>query len=212
VSAEDDDARIADATNALDLGRDHTAARLRSMLPQVEHGSDKVKGMAGSLTDSVGAAADQVSARAGDYSDQLKRGAHHLGDNVAASGRRMRSQGRQAKNRLLEAFYQQPIALGAIGIAVGAAIGGALPRTRTEDEVMGETRDQLLQKAEEVGREGLARVQKTAEAAVSAGRDEAERQGITPDAVVGGPEIGAPEQSSAVGATEEKSDGTSPIR
>jgi hypothetical protein len=34
VSAEDDDARIADATNALDLGRDHTAARLRSMLPQ----------------------------------------------------------------------------------------------------------------------------------------------------------------------------------
>jgi hypothetical protein len=34
VSAEDDDARIADARNALDLGRDHTAARLRSMLPQ----------------------------------------------------------------------------------------------------------------------------------------------------------------------------------
>ena len=36
-----------------------------------------------------------------------------------------------------------PLALGAVGLAIGAVVAAALPRTRREDELMGEQRDRL---------------------------------------------------------------------
>ncbi|HZM37213.1 MAG TPA: DUF3618 domain-containing protein [Burkholderiales bacterium] len=46
-----------------------------------------------------------------------------------------------------------PLALGAVGLAIGAVIAAALPRTRKEDELMGEQRDRLAGQAKELGRE-----------------------------------------------------------
>ena len=37
--------------------------------------------------------------------------------------------------------------LGALGLALGATLGASLPRTETEDEVVGETRDDLMKTA-----------------------------------------------------------------
>ncbi len=42
-----------------------------------------------------------------------------------------------------EIIEQQPLVLGAIGLAVGALVGAMLPRTRMEDEYLGEARDQI---------------------------------------------------------------------
>ena len=44
--------------------------------------------------------------------------------------------------------------LGAFGLAVGAALGGALPPSETEDRLMGKTGDRLQRRAAEAGREG----------------------------------------------------------
>ena len=46
---------------------------------------------------------------------------------------------------------------------------------------MGDTRDRLKRRATEVGREQMARAEAAAGAAYEAGRDEAERQGLTPE-------------------------------
>jgi hypothetical protein len=50
---------------------------------------------------------------------------------------------------------EQPLALGAIGLAVGALLAAAAPRTRTENELMGEASDRLAERAKEAGREQL---------------------------------------------------------
>jgi len=47
---------------------------------------------------------------------------------------------------------EQPLALGAIGVAIGAALAAALPRTRKEDELMGAASEQLTQKAQDVAK------------------------------------------------------------
>jgi len=48
---------------------------------------------------------------------------------------------------------EQPLALGAIGLALGALIAASAPRTRREDRLMGGTSDRLMDEAKKFGRE-----------------------------------------------------------
>lgn len=52
-------------------------------------------------------------------------------------------QGRDAIRGLGSLAEEQPLVLGALALAIGAAIGGALPRTRTEDSLIGAQADSL---------------------------------------------------------------------
>jgi len=55
---------------------------------------------------------------------------------------------REGFNQLLE---EQPLILGAVGLAVGAMIGAAFPSTEQEDRLVGEIRDKTLNKGKELG-------------------------------------------------------------
>ena len=69
--------------------------------------------------------------------------------------------------RKARGFHQrQPLATGAIAVGVGALLAALLPRTRTEDQMMGERRDALMQQAELTLRDELARAAATGEAAL----------------------------------------------
>ena len=52
-----------------------------------------------------------------------------------------------------------PLVVGAIAVAVGAAIGLALPSTEKEDELLGEAKDRLLEGAKSVAGEALHQVE-----------------------------------------------------
>jgi len=48
-------------------------------------------------------------------------------------------------------LQENPLVLGAAAFAVGAVVGLAIPSTDYEGELMGETRDDLLRKAQNTG-------------------------------------------------------------
>src|SRR5690606_2721174 len=48
------------------------------------------------------------------------------------------------RERASDFFEEQPLVAGALALAVGAAIGGLLPRTRREDSAIGSYRDQVF--------------------------------------------------------------------
>ncbi|PRY93743.1 uncharacterized protein DUF3618 [Hasllibacter halocynthiae] len=73
---------------------------------------------------------------------------------------------RNARSGANDFFSEQPLVAGAIAVAVGAAVGGMLPRTRREDEVFGAYRDQLFDEAERVFQEERSRIEAAAIAAV----------------------------------------------
>lgn len=55
----------------------------------------------------------------------------------------------QASQRIWDFCKDQPLVVAGLGLAIGAAIGSAIPVTEAERRLMGETSDQLKQKAQE---------------------------------------------------------------
>jgi len=94
---------------------------------------------------------------------------------TAQSAREGLSRGADLAQRQLERarggyewiLREQPLALAAIGVAVGALLAAAAPRTRAEDEWMGEASDRLTERAKEAGREQIERASDALRSAAS---------------------------------------------
>lgn len=74
---------------------------------------------------------------------------------------------------------KQPLALGAIGLAIGAGIAAALPVSDMEQDYFGEASDAVRAKASEFVSEQGARVASVADDVVGAATEEARNQGLT---------------------------------
>ncbi|MCA1776474.1 MAG: hypothetical protein LC676_12935 [Loktanella sp.] len=96
-------------------------------------------------------------------------------ERAIAAGREMNRQAHHAQDRSIDLFERQPLIVGAIAFAIGAAIGAALPRTRLEDSTFGATRDDLVAEAERIYEEEKIR----ARAAIKEAGSEAQ-QALTP--------------------------------
>jgi hypothetical protein len=83
------------------------------------------------------------------------------------------------RSSLTDVFRAQPLALGAIGLAIGAGIAAALPPSEMEAAYLGETSDTVKAKAGEFAAEQTARATTVAGAVMGAVSEEARRQGLT---------------------------------
>jgi hypothetical protein len=83
------------------------------------------------------------------------------------------------RSNLTDVFRAQPLALGAIGLAIGAGIAAAFPPSEMEAAYLGETSDTVKAKAGEFAAEQTAQATAVAGAVVGAIGDEARRQGLT---------------------------------
>ena len=110
--------------------------------------------------------------RVSETGEQLWHGARDASDRASYYGRRVR-------RGFFDTLHEQPLVLGALGLAAGAAIGAALPATEKEDEWLGDSRDRLKERAKEAGWEQVERARAAAGAAYGAAREEAERQGLS---------------------------------
>ena len=114
----------------------------------------------------AGAAGERLKARASELSARAREVADSVSEKVGAStesarvrltelGSRSRERYQRARGSVNHVIEEQPLVLGAIGLAVGAVLGASLPRTRQEDQWMGETRDRLLDSAKQNAREQM---------------------------------------------------------
>ena len=67
---------------------------------------------------------------------------------------------------------ENPLAVGAVALAVGAVVGLAIPLTQKENEYMGEYRDNVLEKAQTTAQDALGTVKQMATEAQKAITDE----------------------------------------
>jgi hypothetical protein len=83
------------------------------------------------------------------------------------------------RSNLTELFRARPLALGAIGLAIGAGIAAALPPSEAEAAYLGETSDAVKAKATEFAAEQTARATTVAEGVMGAVTEEARKEGLT---------------------------------
>jgi hypothetical protein len=98
---------------------------------------------------------------------------------------------RRTKRTFWETMNENPLAVGATAVAVGALVGLALPSTSVENRWMGEHRDELLDETKErvqhQAQETVRKVQAVAteakDAAVETAKEEANKKGLRPATV-----------------------------
>ncbi len=133
------------------------------------HLGEKISDAAESISDSLGNAKDHLRQSAHQISDKAEHLADAAGEKLSdmkdratsatsSATAKMKStsdtsqdalmrQGRQLQGSFQYMLQEQPLALAAIGIALGAAIGAALPSTQQENKILGQTSDKLTAKA-----------------------------------------------------------------
>jgi hypothetical protein len=70
--------------------------------------------------------------------------------------------------------------LGAVALALSAAVGLVVPESPQEHRLMGEARDTLVDKAQNVAQDTMQKVQRVAEEAKDSAQQAAQDQGLTP--------------------------------
>ena len=126
----------------------------------------------GNARDKVGETATQAQDKAGELASRTQ-------DRVSNLGEQARYQAQRASGGFQRMLRENPLAVGTLAVGVGAAVGLAVPETSKEHEVMGEARDNLVDKAQEKVQETQQKAQRVAEEAQSAAQQEAENQGLT---------------------------------
>lgn len=106
----------------------------------------------------------------GDEEASVRGLAGRAGERLSELGGQTRStvrrSTRRAGNQLSRMIDENPLMVGAAAMVVGAAIGMALPETERENEWLGETRESVIDRAQDVARQAADRVKETAGEAV----------------------------------------------
>lgn len=151
-----------------------------------ESSRSNIRSGANSIGNGVASAADALQDGAADALDKASRLGREQASAVSDYAGSLSDTGAEmfgnVRSNLTEIFKAQPLALGAIGLAIGAGMAAALPRTDIEADYLGETSETVKKKATEFAAEQTDRATKVADDVIGAVAEEARKQGLTFDA------------------------------
>src|ERR1700694_5354557 len=158
--------RIPDAANdAFESARSSVKSGVDAIGERVTSATEAVRDGSVSARDSASRLGRDYAGAASDYVRSMPRAGAEMFGTVRSS--------------LSDVFEAQPLALGAIGLAIGAGIAAALPSSEMEAAYLGETSDTVKAKAAEFASEQTGRATEVAGAVMGAVTEEARRQGLT---------------------------------
>jgi hypothetical protein len=161
--------RIPDAAgNAFDAARSTVRSGSEAIGERMASMKDAVLDRAGDALDSTARYGREYADAASEYANAMPGATTEIFDTV--------------RSNLSDIFRSQPLALGAIGVAIGAGIAAALPTTELEADYVGETSDTFKKKATAFAEDQAGRATKVAENVLEAVSQEARQQGLTMEA------------------------------
>ncbi len=157
---------------------------------------------AGNIVDQIGETAANIASgtveTVGDAASAVGTTASNFANATQETVGNIAEQAQYQAMRLEDSFQQvlrtNPLAVGAVTLALGTAIGLALPQTPRENQLMGEARDTLVERAQDLAQETIGKVQNVATEATASVqesvqesmqsvketvKDESKKQGLT---------------------------------
>jgi len=158
----------------------------------------RIADRASSVRDSVSATAGEVAERASEVTHRVGERAsdltHQAGERARDLGARAKDQTRRARGGLERLVEDNPLAVAAGVAALGVACGFLVPETEREQRLMGPTRDDLVNRAQETAR-------RVKDAAVEAGQEL--RESVREEVSEHAPEVKAVVQDAAKSVGEQ---------
>jgi hypothetical protein len=172
-------------TARLDDARGHALGLARQAQETAESFSQRVKDAISSATHSVaqGASAASASVTQGtrNLRDQVSDAARSAGGQFATSGQAAQDLG----GRLASTLSDNPILLGALGLAAGALLGALVPQSREEEDALGGIAGQVRDTARGAAQDAIDRGSRVAHAVVDTGQQSASEHGLAGGTSVG---------------------------
>ncbi|MDH4763550.1 MULTISPECIES: DUF3618 domain-containing protein [Pseudomonas] len=131
--------------------KDRLSGALDSVADSAGHTRDSLNRGSHDVRDKVTGLGESVSVKASETGERLSDSAAHAKDALA-------DQAQQLKGTFETLLREQPLVVGALGIALGALLGASLPRTETEDRALGKHSDKLTTKAKQAASSGYEQV------------------------------------------------------
>lgn len=120
-----------------------------------ESGRERIQERASEIRHEISERGEHIQRRAGERAREARRQAREAGRSVQRRASR-------AETSIEDFVYENPLIAGLISAGIGAAVGAALPSTRREDELMGQTRDELVDTARSVVEEKSGKAREAA--------------------------------------------------
>lgn len=130
---------------------------------------------AGPVGQAVNQAQDTVSQVAGQAQDTAQQAVTQ----ASQLGTQVQQRARQTVGGFQCVMQQNPLAVGAVGVALGLAIGLAIPETQREDQLLGQTRESFMEKAQQTAQNTAQKVKTVAQEALGTAKEEAKKQGLS---------------------------------
>jgi hypothetical protein len=144
--------------------------------------ADSTGSMVGRAGDAIGNAADQagdtIGQAAGQAGDTMGRMAGQVGETASTLAHQAQYRARRVEDQIGRTMQDNPLALGAVALALGTAVGLAVPQTQRENELFGQARDTLVERAQGMAQETFEKVQEVAAEAGQTVQREAKATGL----------------------------------
>jgi ElaB/YqjD/DUF883 family membrane-anchored ribosome-binding protein len=141
----------------------------------VDRVRDTVSDIGETVRDTTSEVASSARERAGDVGERVSESAAMVADRARGVaqgvGHRARHGMHAATDRFDQTLNENPMALGAVALAVGMAAGLAIPESRREREMLGQYRDDLVGRVRDKVEDTRDRVQNVAERVVEESKD-----------------------------------------
>jgi hypothetical protein len=126
-----------------------------------------------SAKDSLKSTKDSLASGMQSTKDTLTSGMQSARERASQLGDTAGRQIDRARDNWDYVLRENPLVLGAVGLAIGALAAALAPRTRTEDQMMGQARDNLMEQAKRAGTAKLEEAKQMAASTVNTVKDAA---------------------------------------
>ncbi len=124
---------------------------------------DTAQGLTNRAQSRTQVAGNRAQYRAQQMGRNMSDQANQVGNEAQYQAMRAQYRAQEAGQQAYSALTDNPLAFGGVALAVGAAVGLLLPATQREDQLIGEYRDELVDRGQNVAQEAAQRAQKVAE-------------------------------------------------
>jgi len=157
---------------------------------RIEDGStlgSKYEQVKSAVGDKASQAKEQIQQKASQLGEKVRQGTQAVRERATELTSKVQERGREvldrSRERVVKTANDYPVELGLGVLALGIVAGLAIPTPDKVNEVVGPRVDRVRDRAREAGRDLVNRGKNVVQAAAKAAKQEAETQGISPEAL-----------------------------